>query len=85
MKTHHWFLVIAVLVIVYVLMRGGEERYASSAPPLNYDRLAVSQGMTAAAPRLAVPIVDETDLFHDPPRSQVRSRADLKVIWDMSV
>ncbi len=51
MKSHHWFLIIALAVIVYVITRGGEERYAS-APRLDYDRLAVSQGITAEAAAL---------------------------------
>jgi hypothetical protein len=52
MKTHHWFLIIAVVVIAYVVMRGGEEKFVSSRPQLDYDRVGVSQGMTAEAAAL---------------------------------
>jgi hypothetical protein len=51
MKSHHWFLIIAVGVVVYVLTQGGDEKYAAS-PRIDYDRLAVSQGMTAEAAAL---------------------------------
>ena len=48
MKTYHWFLVIAVVAILWVFFRGGEERYAGRRS-LDYDRLAVSQGLTTEA------------------------------------
>ncbi len=52
MKTYHWFLIIAVVVISYVVLQGGEEKYRSAAPRLDYDRLAVTQGLTAEAAAL---------------------------------
>ncbi len=51
MKTHHWFLVIAVVAILWIFFRGGEKRYEGRRS-LDYDRLAVSQGLTAEAAQL---------------------------------
>ncbi|MCZ6628900.1 MAG: hypothetical protein O7E56_11820 [SAR324 cluster bacterium] len=51
MKSHHWFLIIAVGVVVYVLTRGGDEQFAATSR-IDYDRLAVSQGMTSEASAL---------------------------------
>ncbi|MEE8394595.1 MAG: hypothetical protein V3S29_00975 [bacterium] len=50
MKTHHWFLVLAVAAIAWVMVRGGEEKFSSAS--YNYDRVAVSQGLTAQAQAL---------------------------------
>ena len=50
MKSYHWFLIIALVVIIYVYTRGGDEKYASAR--LDYSGVAVSQGMTAQAAEL---------------------------------
>ena len=51
MKMQNWFLVIAVVAILWVIFRGGDDRYAGRRS-LDYDRLAVSQGLTAEAAQL---------------------------------
>ena len=48
MKTHNWFLVIAVVLVGYVLWRGGDDRF-SSRRQLNYDTVAISDGLSAKA------------------------------------
>lgn len=50
MRTQHWFLIIAVVAIGWVFLRGGEQRYAGR--QLDYDRIAVSQGLSAEAAEL---------------------------------
>ena len=42
MRTSHWFLVIALVVVAYVIFRGGDERFGSSSQQLNYQVVAVS-------------------------------------------
>ena len=60
MKTHHWFLVIAVVVIGYVLLRGTEQQFTGRRVSYDYDRLAVSQGLTPQAQ--ALDLADQLDV-----------------------
>ncbi len=76
MKAHHWFLIIAIVVILWVLLRGGEERFA--APPsarIDYDRLAVSQGITAGAAALNLQENLDVSLLPDLGRKVIRDAA----------
>ncbi|HKI98798.1 MAG TPA: hypothetical protein VKB51_10020 [bacterium] len=52
MKSSTWFLIFAAALIAYVIFQGGERRFAGQAQSLNYDVVAVSNGMTAQAQQL---------------------------------
>jgi hypothetical protein len=52
MRGSTWFLIAAVAMIGYVIFSGGERRYARRAVPLDYDVVAVSQGLTPEAQAL---------------------------------
>ena len=52
MKLSTWFLILAVALIGYVIFQGGEQRFGRRAQPLNYDVMAVSQGLTPEAQAL---------------------------------
>ena len=60
MKIHHWFIIFGILALWYVLQRGGEERFVASRAPLDYDQLAVSQGLSADA--AALNLQDDLDV-----------------------
>jgi len=47
MKNSHWFLIIAVVALGYVFLKGGDEKFSGA--QIDYDRLAVSQGLSQQA------------------------------------
>lgn len=73
--TSKWFLIIALVVIVYVIVRGGDDKFASSSSQLNYDRMAVSQGMTAAASDLDLEKDLDVSLLPDIGKQVIREAA----------
>jgi hypothetical protein len=65
MKSSTWFLVIAVALVGYVIWSGGERRFAGQRPAapargLDYDVVAVSQGLSAEA--RALDLADDLDV-----------------------
>ena len=58
MKTEHWFLLIAVVALIYLFTRGDEDTYQSG--QLNYDSFAISDGLTADA--IALNLEDDLDV-----------------------
>ena len=52
MKPSTGFLLVAVALIGYVIWQGGEQRYAGRARPLDYNVVAVSDGLTQQAQAL---------------------------------
>ncbi len=62
MRTSTWFLIIAVVALGWVFLRGGEQRFATAErrQPLDYDTVAVSDGMTAEA--RALDLEDDLDV-----------------------
>ncbi|MEE8436091.1 MAG: hypothetical protein V3S64_14995 [bacterium] len=75
MRMHHWFLIIAVLVIGYVLMRGGSDRYTQPQARLNYDTVAVSQGMTEQARALNLEKALDISLLPEIGKASIREAA----------
>ena len=76
MKAHHWFLVIAIVVIVFVLLRGGDDKFkAPPAAQLDYDRLGLSRGITAEAAALNLQKDLDVSLLPDLGRKVIREAA----------
>ncbi len=73
MKSYHWFLIIAIGVLVYVFTRSGEQQFASAS--IDYDRMAVSQGMTAEAAALDLQKDLDVSLLPDIGRQVIREAA----------
>ncbi|MCH9046407.1 MAG: hypothetical protein IIA40_09905 [SAR324 cluster bacterium] len=60
MRYYHWFLIIAVVLVGYVLLSGREQRYTQPARRLDYSTRAVSRGLTAEA--LALDLENDLDV-----------------------
>ncbi|HEX9841893.1 MAG TPA: hypothetical protein VGC20_04045 [bacterium] len=91
MKSSTWFLVFAVALIGYVIWQGGQRRFAEparAARSLDYDTVAVSQGMTAEAQ--ALNLQDDLDVsllpeigkqaFRDAAQRGLRDQAFLEAV-----
>jgi hypothetical protein len=75
MRASSWFLVITVALIGYVLLKGGEERFAGSARKLDYDVVAVSQGLTPQAQALNLERQLEVSLLPEIGKQAIREAA----------
>jgi hypothetical protein len=68
MKPHHWLLIIAIAVIAWFVLRDDEPRRRA----LNYDQLAVSEGLTAEAEALDLSDDLDVSLLPDIGRQVIR-------------
>ena len=75
MSTYNWFLIVAVLAIGYVIFRGGSDRYVQPQPRLNYNTVAVSQGMTTQARALNLEKELDISLLPDIGKAAIRDAA----------
>lgn len=76
MRMSHWFLIIAVVAIGWVFLRGGEERYATvPRRQLDYDTVAVSQGLTQQARALDLEKELDVSLLPGIGRQAIRNAA----------
>jgi hypothetical protein len=75
MKSSTWFLLIAVALIGYVIWQGGERRFAGQAEAVNYDTLAVSQGLTPQAQALNLEKDLDVSLLPEIGRQAIRDAA----------
>ena len=73
MKSSHLFLALAVIVLGYVFLKGGDESGGNS---LNYDQLAVSQGLTQEAVDLNLEKDLDVSLLPDIGKQVIREAAE---------
>ena len=81
MRNYHWFLIIGVLVIGYIIFRGDGDRYTQPQPQpqpqtrLNFNTVAVSQGMTRQARALNLEKQLDVSLLPEIGKASIREAA----------